>query len=413
MEFLMRPVKNTNKKLTVRVMKKAISILIVLVNGMFSFGQTPGTHQDNIDIGLFNNGANGSNGGSGAYVAVSLRVKPGGLTYTPTPTGDQFVVYLELPVNDFATDDVVSIVQANSAIYGSSSPTVMLPQAITDIGDPQFYYVAIVLNTTSVSVSALAAGTWSYAFTFKIQTSSAVDRTLAQHNRLKVVDQTNNAFLTSVVGSPTFSHLDVATQNDLTAVAFLALPVNLLNLSGYKNGSKNTLNWKTAGEQNNRGFEVQRSRDGINYTAIGFVNSLANDGNSTAELNYNFDDISPAASRRQYYQLKQIDIDGRNKLSNIIVIVGEKPTSLSISGVFPNPARTEVKLMIEAPQAGKITVLVTDINGKTVMQKVESVGLGSNTIPVDITKLATGRYLVKLLCQSSDCETATALFNKE
>jgi hypothetical protein len=69
--------------------------------------------------------------------------------------------------------------------------------------------------------------------------------------------------------------------------------------------------------------------------------------------------------------------------------------------------------MIESPQAGKITVLVTDLTGKTVIQKVESVGLGSNTIPVDITKLATGRYVVKLQCQSSDCETASAMFNKE
>jgi hypothetical protein len=95
------------------------------------------------------------------------------------------------------------------------------------------------------------------------------------------------------------------------------------------------------------------------------------------------------------------------------MITRDKPTTLDISGLYPNPARTNVKLMIEAPQAGKITVLVTDMNGKTVIQKVESVGLGSNTIPVDITTLATGRYLIKLLCQSSDCETASALFNKE
>ncbi|TMI70401.1 MAG: T9SS type A sorting domain-containing protein [Bacteroidetes bacterium] len=414
MEFLTPLEKNINNQpIKVKFMKKAFLILIVLATGLISYGQTPGPHPDNIDLGLFNNGANGSNPSSGAYVAVSLRVKSGGLTYTAAPAADQFVVYVMLPVTDFATDDVISIVQGNSALYGSASPTVMLPQAVSDIGDPQFYYAAIVLNVTSMNLSSLAAGTWSYAFTFKVQTSGAVDRTLAQHNRIRVVDQNNNAFLTSVVGSPTFSHLDVLTQNDLTAGSLLTLPASLVNLSGYKNGSKNTLNWKTASEQNNLGFEVQRSTDGTNYSAVGFVNSLANGGNSSTVLSYKFDDNDPAAGKRQYYRLKQSDFDGNNKLSNTVVITGDKPTTLSISGLFPNPARTNVKVMVDAPQADNVTVIVTDMNGNTVIQKTESLGLGSNTIPVDITKLATGRYLVKLKCQSSDCETTGATFNKQ
>ncbi len=43
-------------------------------------------------------------------------------------------------------------------------------------------------------------------------------------------------------------------------------PVSLSNFSGYKNGSKNTLNWTIASEANNLGFDVQRSTDGANYT---------------------------------------------------------------------------------------------------------------------------------------------------
>jgi len=194
-------------------------------------------------------------------------------------------------------------------------------------------------------------------------------------------------------------------------IPFITLPANITSFSGYKSGGENTLNWIVASEVNNRGFEVLRSTDGVNYSSIGFVNSQVG-GFSNTEQHYTFDDNSPSG-KKQYYQLSQKDIDGRSKLSTIVMITRDKPTTLDISGLFPNPARTEVKLMIEAPQAGKITVLVTDINGKTVIQKVESVGLGSNTIPVDITKLATGRYVVKLQCQSSDCETAGAMFNKE
>jgi len=205
----------------------------------------------------------------------------------------------------------------------------------------------------------------------------------------------------------TYTTGDRFVQTDL----LISLPVTLTSFSGYKNGGKNTLNWTVASEVNNRGFEVLRSADGVNYSSIGFVNSQVG-GFSNSEQHYTFDDNSPSG-KKQYYQLNQKDIDGRSKLSGIVMITRDKPTTLDISGLFPNPARTEVKLMIEAPQAGKITLLVSDMNGKTVIQKIESVGLGSNTVPVDITKLATGRYLVKLLCQSSDCETAGVMFNKE
>ena len=66
------------------------------------------------------------------------------------------------------------------------------------------------------------------------------------------------------------------------------LPVSLTSFSGYKEGNSNKLLWTTASENNNNGFEVQRSSDGANFTAIGFVVSKAIGGNSTSELNYNF-----------------------------------------------------------------------------------------------------------------------------
>jgi hypothetical protein len=390
-------------------MKKVYLLFVLVISGLVSFGQ-PQTN--NVDIGLFNPGSHGSNGGLGAYVEVSLRIKPGGVGYASLPVAENYGVYLIAPKTDFTTGDVVQIMEVNSAIYGTTSTSSMIDAGVLDIGpsDPDNLYFPIILNTSGLNLSSLSPATNAWSFTFSFKFNNA--KTQSAINKLKIVDQTNNTAFSAWAGGPVFTVVEMSSQNQLTPGAFTTLPVSFINLSGYKNGSKNTLNWKTAGEQNNRGFEVQRSGDGINYSAIGFVNTLANDGNSSTELSYSFDDNSPAAGKKQYYQLKQIDIDGRTKLTNIIVITGEKPTALSISGLFPNPARTNVKLMIEAPQAGKITVLVTDMNGKTVIQKVESVGLGSNTIPVDITTLATGRYLIKLLCQSSDCETAIALFNK-
>ena len=71
------------------------------------------------------------------------------------------------------------------------------------------------------------------------------------------------------------------------------LPVTLLSFRGYKDGSRNQLRWTTTTELNNRGFEVQRSTDGINYSVIGFVNSIALFGNSSSDLDYTFTDNNP------------------------------------------------------------------------------------------------------------------------
>lgn len=190
-----------------------------------------------------------------------------------------------------------------------------------------------------------------------------------------------------------------------------ALPANLISFSGYKDGSRNQLHWTTASESNNRGFELQRSTDGINYTVIGFINSLAIGGNSVTQLNYAFTDNNPAGSK-QYYRLRQVDIDNHSKFSNIVLIKGDKPVTLMIDGLFPNPASTSVNVLIAAPNKDKVTMVIIDVEGRKVSQQIVKVETGNNTIPVDISHLSNGTYMVKLVC-SSNCESAVAKFVKQ
>ena len=190
-----------------------------------------------------------------------------------------------------------------------------------------------------------------------------------------------------------------------------ALPVNIISFSGYKSGSVNKLQWTTSSEQNNMGFDVQRSLNGINYTSIGFVNSLALGGNSATSLNYNFTD-NTVAGDKQYYRLRQVDMDNHSRFSNVVFIKGDKPTTLTIGGLFPNPANSVVNVLIAAPGTDRVTVLVTDIAGRTVAKQLVNVETGNNTIPVDISGLSNGTYMVKLVC-SNNCETAVGKFVKQ
>jgi|GEM_PF-2141583 len=200
--------------------------------------------------------------------------------------------------------------------------------------------------------------------------------------------------------------------NDLSlGGSSIIVPVLLTSFNGYKDGSCNKLSWSTAAEINNLGFEMQRSADGVHYTAIGFVNSLAMGGNSSSPLNYSFIDNYPGATK-QYYRLRQVDMDSRSKLSTIVLIKGDKPASLSIDGLFPNPAGSSVNMIIAVPGKDRVTILLTDMIGKILLQKVVEVETGSNTIPVDISRLNSGSYLVKLVC-SNGFDAISAKFIKQ
>ena len=182
------------------------------------------------------------------------------------------------------------------------------------------------------------------------------------------------------------------------------LPVTILSFAGQKEGSVNKLSWSTANEFNNTGFEILRSTDGITYTVIGFVNSLAVNGNSSDVLNYSFTDIAVSGTK-QYYRLRQVDFDNRSNLSTIVFIKGERPLITSIDGVFPNPASSSVNVLIAASEREKVTLVVSDISGRVVSSKVVSVEQGSNTIPMDINQLNKGSYLISLVCENG-CNSA-------
>jgi Secretion system C-terminal sorting domain len=174
------------------------------------------------------------------------------------------------------------------------------------------------------------------------------------------------------------------------------LPVSLASFSGYKEGNTNKLKWTTASENNNSGFEVQESIDGITYAPIGFVPSQAAGGNSATELNYNYTCNSVTASKQYYYRLKQIDFDNHSKFSNIVRIKRDISEAVTIDGLFPNPANTVVNVLVTTPAKNKISLVVSDIAGKTMIQQPAAVETGANTIQLDINRLAKGSYIVKL-----------------
>ncbi|WP_345258502.1 hypothetical protein, partial [Flaviaesturariibacter amylovorans] len=160
------------------------------------------------------------------------------------------------------------------------------------------------------------------------------------------------------------------------------LPVSLMTFTGKRVNGVNELKWVTASESNNRGFSVERSTDGRTYTSVGFVASRAQGGNSNSIQNYSFIDNPSAGSgqagRKWYYRLRQEDLDGRTKLSTIVVLSADKSGNLVVDGVYPNPAKGAVSVRLQGGAvAGNVLLQLTDMQGRTV--KVQSIALAAGT----------------------------------
>jgi len=188
------------------------------------------------------------------------------------------------------------------------------------------------------------------------------------------------------------------------------LPVTITAFNGENAGSINKLYWNTSSETNSKGFELERSADGVSFTRIAFVATKANGGNSNASLNYTYDDKRPLVGAN-YYRLKQIDNDGKYAYSNV-VLLNRKVTEIMITKLYPNPASTELNVQITSPRSEKLTLVVTDLTGKTVMQQSMNIVLGDNQQQLQIGALAGGTYMLKAVC-ANGCETAVQRFVKQ
>ena len=113
----------------------------------------------------------------------------------------------------------------------------------------------------------------------------------------------------------------------------ILLPVKFGEFKGSRTENGIRLNWTTSQEINNKGFAVEHSSDGNGWKQIGFIPSLATNGNSTTVLSYDFTDGTPV-NGINHYRLKQVDIDNRTDYSKIVSVRYDGASQLSVT---PNP----------------------------------------------------------------------------
>ncbi|MCX6275138.1 MAG: T9SS type A sorting domain-containing protein [Bacteroidetes bacterium] len=176
------------------------------------------------------------------------------------------------------------------------------------------------------------------------------------------------------------------------------LPIELLSFDARTNNSGVLCSWITATETNNDHFDVERSKTGVTFSKIGEMKGYGA-GTSVHNMEYKYQD-EDVCTGTLYYRLKQVDIDGRYTYSDIVA-VSCKNALLSLA---PNPARTNINLNFFEPQAGNITVEVSDIIGQVLLTKAFEIEKGYNDRIVDISSLANGVYYLKIINRNSQPE---------
>jgi photosystem II stability/assembly factor-like uncharacterized protein len=171
-------------------------------------------------------------------------------------------------------------------------------------------------------------------------------------------------------------------------------PVELQNFSAtHISADAVRLQWTTATESENFGFEVQR-RDGTGWETMTF---LPGAGSSTQARSYTWTDRVLPASDRITYRLRQIDFDGSAEYSPVIVIDQAAPVTAATIDVWPNPVRGSSNLQVTLMQPERVHVRIYAADGRLVSDVFNGdLAAGIHTLPLHASGLPSGVYLAVL-----------------
>ena len=171
----------------------------------------------------------------------------------------------------------------------------------------------------------------------------------------------------------------------IVAINAAPLSVKMKSFDGWKANDFNFLTWVTLTETNHQYFEIERSEDGISFSALGRVNGA---GNSTVENRYSFKDEKPLQTA--YYRLKQVDMHGNITYSRIIRIIRWAQSTLN--AIFQSPVHDILKANLETTEAGPAQIHIVDVSGKIMFTEFIKLQKGFSQYQANLNRLSAGTY---------------------
>jgi len=184
----------------------------------------------------------------------------------------------------------------------------------------------------------------------------------------------------------------------------LAIPVELISFSGFESSGNVLLQWTTATETNNYGFEIERitevkdQKTNKTWSKIGFVQGS---GTSAEVRPYSYVDRNIESGKHKY-RLKQIDFDGSFTYSNEVEMTIGLPSTYTLEQNFPNPFNPVTLIRFSIPQESNVKLSLYNLLAEEVAVLInEPLKAGFHQVEwrgVDKKNniLPTGAYFYKL-----------------
>jgi len=178
-----------------------------------------------------------------------------------------------------------------------------------------------------------------------------------------------------------------------STASLVVLPVKFLDFTGELQPDATVkLNWTASVDQQHDYFVVERSLDGVNFTAL---------GNGPRVAPYQFLDENPY-NGKNFYRIRQVDKDGSVTYSKIISVTVRKNHIVSI---FPNPATDLLLIRLNNTAPETLQVELADVQGRVIYRKAHTTDGVNANIKVDLRSLEPQVYILKVSNEKGEVMT--------
>lgn len=178
--------------------------------------------------------------------------------------------------------------------------------------------------------------------------------------------------------------------DDIQMGFVVLMPSSFTNFNARNEKEKVNLAWSFFSVDGNEVFEIERSVNGVQFSSIATLKSKGVGVNS-----YSYQDNLVNTSML-YYRIKAKTAEGKIIYSSVIKVTNKEEVKNELVWIGPNPVRNFLNLQINAIDRQNAKIEILNSEGKLVLSQRQFFEKGLNSIGVDIAKLVSGAYFVKV-----------------
>lgn len=344
------------------------------------------------------------------YSDAIFKTTDGGITWIPKATQSGFYVYFTNINDGWVLGNSGSIRKSTD---GGESWITKLNGTSNDLNCIKFYDSNLgvcVGNAGTVLLSTDGGENWVAQNVGITEDLTSVGFT--NSNTVWIAGSNGTILNTTDLGN-NWTYHSAVTENNLNSICFVnenigwvggidgtiikyqndVIPVELVSFTAEVKDNKVLLNWQTATEVNNYGFEIERRFDEGEWSNIGFVEGQ---GTSISPKSYTYTDKNLLSGNKFQYRLKQIDTDGSSEYSNIVE-VEIAPYHYELFQNYPNPFNPNTVIEFSLPENKNVQLSVYNALGEKVEELINTnLVAGNYSYQWNARNQATGIYIYEL-----------------